>query len=114
MIDFVRVKIGGKRQVTLPQLLLERLGLHEGDELEFEIQDGVIVAVRPLALIPTQFFTPEKLALLRERAARIDERQQVKTPVHNFATAAVQYVEKEAPPAAKTVPERERDRSVYR
>lgn len=72
MSDFFRLKIGAKRQVTLPQLLLNRLSLKEGDELEFEITDEKIQTVRALKLVPLEYFDSKTLAVLKQRAAQID------------------------------------------
>jgi AbrB family looped-hinge helix DNA binding protein len=66
-----RVKIGAKRQITLPQLLMDHLRLKEGDELEFAIAEGKIQAVRPFKLIPLEYFDAETLNVLNLRAAQI-------------------------------------------
>ena len=72
MSDFFRLKIGAKRQVTLPQLLLERLLLSEGDELEFQVSGGKIEAVRTLKLVPLDYFDEATLSDLKARAAQMD------------------------------------------
>src|SRR5271166_1071080 len=72
MSDIFRLKIVSKRQVTLPQLMLEALHLREGDELEVEVDDGEVVAIRPLKLVPTTFFTKRMLKLLKDRSTRMD------------------------------------------
>ncbi len=72
-MGFFRVKIGAKRQITIPQLLMDRLLLKEGDELEFQIEGGKIQAVRPLKLVPLEYFDSQTLAELNERAAQIDQ-----------------------------------------
>jgi AbrB family looped-hinge helix DNA binding protein len=92
MADFFRVKIVSKRQVTLPQLLLERLHLAEGDELEFEVDEGEIVRVRPLKLVPTNYFSPELLARLNARAEGIDSGRAVeRVPPVNQSSAVDVY-----------------------
>jgi len=77
MADFFRVKIAGKRQVTLPQLMLNQLGLREGDELEFSVADGAIRAVRPFRLVPLDYFTPDVRRILEtqveEMASGVDD-----------------------------------------
>ncbi len=70
--DFYRLKIVSKRQITLPQLMLEKLHLQEGDELEVEVEDGNILAVRPLKLVPADFFTDTMLRQLQERSKSMD------------------------------------------
>lgn len=56
-----RIRVGAKRQVTLPREVTRKLHLNEGDDLELRVQDGRIELV-PLALIPRDqlwFWTPE-------------------------------------------------------
>lgn len=72
MPDFFRLKVVSKRQVTLPQLLLERLHIAEGDELEVEVEDGEILAVRPMKLVPANLFSPGMLRKLEERSRDMD------------------------------------------
>ena len=49
-----------KSQVTIPKELIDKLGLSEGDKLEFYEQDGVICAM-PVTVYPKKY-----LELLRE------------------------------------------------
>ncbi|HEY4677562.1 MAG TPA: hypothetical protein VIJ01_10390 [Candidatus Angelobacter sp.] len=56
----------------MPQLLLDRLLLKEGDELEFEVADAKIHAVRALKLVPVEYFDAKTLEVLKQRAAQID------------------------------------------
>jgi len=37
------VKVGTRRQVTIPKAILEELGLEPGDHLEVELKDGRII-----------------------------------------------------------------------
>ncbi|HEV8385553.1 MAG TPA: AbrB/MazE/SpoVT family DNA-binding domain-containing protein [Candidatus Acidoferrales bacterium] len=63
-----RIRVGAKRQVTLPREITRKLRLNEGDDLEVRIQDDRIELV-PLALIPRDqlwFWTPEWQAMERE------------------------------------------------
>jgi len=80
MHDFFRLKVVSKRQVTLPQLLLEKLHLEEGDELEVEVADGTIVAVRPLKLVPTDFFSDRLLQKLEERSRSMEAGRKAHAP----------------------------------
>ena len=80
MHDFFRLKIVSKRQVTLPQLLLEKLHLREGDELELEVEDGSIVAVRALKLVPTDFFSDKILQQLEVRSKSMDAGEKSSKP----------------------------------
>jgi bifunctional DNA-binding transcriptional regulator/antitoxin component of YhaV-PrlF toxin-antitoxin module len=72
MTDFFRVKIVAKRQVTLPQLMLLKLGLKEGDELEFTVADGAIRGVRAFRSMPLDYFPPETLEMIDRRTKELD------------------------------------------
>jgi bifunctional DNA-binding transcriptional regulator/antitoxin component of YhaV-PrlF toxin-antitoxin module len=66
----VRVRIGSKRQITLPRKALDAVRARQGDivEVRFRREDGIIELV-PLALIPRDqlwFWTPEWQAKERE------------------------------------------------
>jgi AbrB family looped-hinge helix DNA binding protein len=66
-----RIRVGAKRQLTLPREVTRKLRLNEGDDLELRVQDGRIELV-PLALIPRDqlwFWTPEWQAMEREADA---------------------------------------------
>ncbi len=63
-----RIRVGAKRQVTLPREITRKLRLNEGDDLELRVEDDRIELV-PLALIPRDqlwFWTPEWQAMERE------------------------------------------------
>jgi bifunctional DNA-binding transcriptional regulator/antitoxin component of YhaV-PrlF toxin-antitoxin module len=72
MHDFFRLKIVSKRQLTIPQLMLEKLHMSAGDEFEVEVDGATIVAVRPLKLVPTDFFNDSMLRKLEERSKSMD------------------------------------------
>lgn len=76
MADYYRAKIVAKRQVTLPAVMLDQLGLGIGDELEFTVEDGRIREVRPFRPMPLNPFTPE----VRETLARRE--QEIANGVH--------------------------------
>jgi bifunctional DNA-binding transcriptional regulator/antitoxin component of YhaV-PrlF toxin-antitoxin module len=65
-METFRVKVAARRQVTLPQELLELLHLGEGDVLELCVEGGSFRG-RGLRLVPTDIFTPELLRQIRER-----------------------------------------------
>jgi len=48
MADLFRTKIVSKRQVTIPQRMMDMLGLKQGDEIHFKVAKGKIVGVRPI------------------------------------------------------------------
>lgn len=63
-----RIRLGAKRQLTLPRRALAKLRLREGDYLELRVTDDHIELV-PLAMIPRDqlwFWTPEWQAKERE------------------------------------------------
>ena len=74
-----RIRLGAKRQLTLPRRALARLRLREGDYLELRVEKDHIELV-PLAMIPRDqlwFWTPEWQAMEREadediRAGRVE------------------------------------------
>ena len=53
-------ELRAKSQVTIPKELVDKLGLSEGDKLEFYEQDGIICAM-PVTVYPKKY-----LDLLRE------------------------------------------------
>lgn len=73
MINTFRMKVVSKRQITLPQQLLDLLRIHEGDFLEFIAADDGNVKVNGLKLAPTQYFSSAVLSKLDEREADIEQ-----------------------------------------
>ena len=86
MNDIFRLKIVSKRQITIPQILMMKLHLAEGDELEIEVRDDTIVAVRPLKLVPTQLFTSDMLQKLQRRAEKMASGIVAKPPTNLVRT----------------------------
>jgi antitoxin component of MazEF toxin-antitoxin module len=80
MPDVFRLKIVSKRQVTIPLLMLEQLHLQEGDELEVEIENGAVVGLRPLKLVPTNFFSDDMLRKLEQRSRSMDAGHRAYSP----------------------------------
>ncbi len=63
-----KIRLGAKRQLTIPRQVLAKLRLREGDFLELRVHDGKIELV-PMALIPRDqlwYWTPEWQAKERE------------------------------------------------
>ena len=63
-----RIRVGAKRQLTLPRHALAKLRLREGDYLEIRVDDDRIELI-PLAMIPRDqlwYWTPEWQAKERE------------------------------------------------
>jgi len=73
MKELFRLKIASKRQVTVPQRLLNLLHLVEGDEIHIETEDGRIDKVEPCKVVPTSLFTSDVLEQLAAREAQIEE-----------------------------------------
>ncbi|MFZ0792582.1 MAG: AbrB/MazE/SpoVT family DNA-binding domain-containing protein [Candidatus Korobacteraceae bacterium] len=71
MQELFRMKIAGKRQLTLPQRLLDVLGLAEGDEIQIEVADGQIVGTHACKTIPTALLGKELLSKIRKREERL-------------------------------------------
>ena len=63
-----RIRVGAKRQLTLPRHALAKLRLREGDFLEIRVENDRIELI-PLAMIPRDqlwYWTPEWQAMERE------------------------------------------------
>ena len=75
MDSLFRVKIASKRQVTIPQRMLNLLGLEEGDELHFTIREGHLT-VQPMKMLPADLFTADiRQKLAEHEKAMIKGRQ---------------------------------------
>ena len=61
------LKIGPKRQITLPPDFMSELNLETGDAIEVDVKDNSIKAVRAVTPVPINLFTREMLAKLRKR-----------------------------------------------
>ena len=72
MRDVFKLKVAARRQVTVPQRVLDLLHLSEGDVLEISVQ-GNSISGRGLKLVPTNLFTPEMLGQLQQREAEMDK-----------------------------------------
>ncbi len=66
-----RIRVAARRQVTLPEELLELLRIDEGDTLEIRVDKNVISGGCGLKLIPTSLFDDELMVRLREREKEI-------------------------------------------
>lgn len=81
MRELFRMKIASKRQVTIPQRMLNLLHLNEGDELQIEIVDGKIYQTRTLKSVPTDLFTAEDLDIISQHEAEIAKGNRIKIDV---------------------------------
>jgi len=74
MRELFRIKIASKRQATVPQRLLEILGITEGDEIQIEVSDGQVRGVHACKAVPTALLSEELLAKLERREAQLQIR----------------------------------------
>ena len=59
-------KLGQRRQVVIPKEICEGLGLHVGDYLEVQTEDGRVV-IKPKKLVDADLvLTPEEEAMVRK------------------------------------------------
>jgi len=59
-------KLGQRRQVVIPKEICEELGLHVGDYLEVQTEDGRVV-IKPKKLVDADLvLTPEEEAMVRK------------------------------------------------
>jgi bifunctional DNA-binding transcriptional regulator/antitoxin component of YhaV-PrlF toxin-antitoxin module len=72
MDELFRLRIATKRQVTIPQRLMDLLGLSVDDELWVEV-NGNDVRLVPMVQVPRSMVTPEFLKMLdaREEESRL-------------------------------------------
>ncbi|HVB33855.1 MAG TPA: AbrB/MazE/SpoVT family DNA-binding domain-containing protein [Patescibacteria group bacterium] len=84
MRELFRMKIASKRQVTIPQRMLNLLRLSEGDELQIEVVDGKIHQTRALKSVPTDLFTEEDLRMISQHEDEIAKGNRIKIDVANL------------------------------
>jgi bifunctional DNA-binding transcriptional regulator/antitoxin component of YhaV-PrlF toxin-antitoxin module len=113
MTDFFRVRIGAKRQVTLPQLFLDRALLKEGDELEFEVNEGKIFSVRALKLVPLDYFDAETLSVLKQRVAQLEAKKNEEARASSEGVISAR-VKSEDMQMNESAPEEKTKRALYR
>lgn len=59
-------KLGQRRQVVIPKEICEELGLHVGDYLEVQTEDGRVV-IKPKKLVDADLvLTPDEEAMVRK------------------------------------------------
>ncbi len=69
--EVFRIRVAARRQVTLPEELLELLRIDEGDTLEIRVDKNMISGGYGLKLVPTSLFDDELMVRLREREKEI-------------------------------------------
>lgn len=71
MAKTFRVKIAARRQITLPEEILEMLRIGEGDTLEICIDKNAISGGGGLKLVPTSLFDDGLMERIRQREQEI-------------------------------------------
>ena len=66
------VQLSPRGQLTLPAEVRRALGLRGGDAFRVSIKEGSVV-LEPVAIIPTEFYTDERLAEFQENAEMTPE-----------------------------------------
>lgn len=65
--ELFRLKIASKRQITVPQRLLNLLDLAEGDEIQITTESGRVVSTQPCKSVPTALLPDDVMSKIRER-----------------------------------------------
>ncbi|HEY7302888.1 MAG TPA: BON domain-containing protein [Bryobacteraceae bacterium] len=91
MADLFRTKIVSKRQVTIPQRMIDLLGLKQGDEIHFKVMKGKIVGIQPVHVGEGD---------LEPDVAERFEQLENETPVSGLGDALAPYVMAAVPPQA--------------
>ena len=73
-----QMRVAARRQVTLPEELMELLRIEEGDTLEIRVDKNVISGGCGLKLVPTSLFDDEILARLHGREKQIARGEGIK------------------------------------
>jgi hypothetical protein len=73
MNELFRLKIVSKRQLTVPQRLMDITGLSQGDELHLRVSDGRITGVRPFPVRPEDQVSQEASARMDEAEAAFEQ-----------------------------------------
>ncbi len=66
MKELFRVRITGKRQMTIPQRMMNVLDLAEGDELQFTVSGKQIEKTIPCKSVPTSLVTDDVAVAIAE------------------------------------------------
>jgi bifunctional DNA-binding transcriptional regulator/antitoxin component of YhaV-PrlF toxin-antitoxin module len=64
MDELFRVRIAAKRQITIPQRMMNVLDLDEGDELQFLVRGNDLVKVVPCKPVPAHLVTKDVAAAI--------------------------------------------------
>jgi bifunctional DNA-binding transcriptional regulator/antitoxin component of YhaV-PrlF toxin-antitoxin module len=104
MQELFRMKIASKRQLTVPQRLLDVLDLAEGDEIQIEVSDGQIVGTHACKTVPTALLGKELLSKIRKREERLVEGKglSVEEAISRAESPAPQYAKALAGHAGKS------------
>jgi len=87
MTELFRMKIVAKRQLTVPQRLMDALGLSQGDEIQIELADGRL-RLRPYRVTPADEMSPDAVSAIAAAKKQLGQRGvQVGTPDEFFGPA---------------------------
>ena len=71
------VKLGKTGQVSLPRALMRQLGLNGEETLVIEVMPDGAIQLRPAAVIPLEFYSPERLESF-EAEMQVSDKTQAK------------------------------------
>ncbi len=88
------LRIAGKRQVTLPEAIVNALNLKQGDEFRLVCRTPTDIRLVPYTRIRTDLITPEVEEILNQRRAEIDNGAEMITQQELLKRAAVKNAER--------------------
>ena len=97
MADLFRTKIVSKRQVTIPQRMMDLLGLKQGDEIHFKVVKGKIVGLQPVHVGAGEL-EPD----VEERFQQLEN----ETAIPGMSDLVAPYVQAAPPPSPAVSPAR--------
>jgi tRNA threonylcarbamoyladenosine modification (KEOPS) complex Cgi121 subunit len=96
------LRIAGKRQVTIPEDILERLGLNKGDEFRLVMHNPTDIRLIPCTRIRRDLITPEIEEILKRRRAEIESGIEMISQEQLLQKAAVKNARRRARSVAKS------------
>jgi AbrB family looped-hinge helix DNA binding protein len=70
------VKLGKKRQASIPGTILRRLGLEGGSYLIVETSEDGAIVLRPAAIYPIEIYSDERIKEFEEEGRISDEERE--------------------------------------
>lgn len=90
MKELFRLRIAAKRQITVPQRLMNALGLAEGDEIQIEVRGNQIGDARACKVVPTHLFSSDIVAALEKREQEMQSGRKKRINPTDIATSLKQ------------------------